>query len=564
PEKIYLFDTDIKVQPDGTIHVSETISLNVRHQQIRRGIYRDIPTSLKENATPLSLTMDGQTHPFFTEHKNGNLRVNFGNDNYIPQGQHTYIFTYTFAGAVDSYTHYNEIYWNVTGNDWNFTIDKARVHLSFPPGTHIQADGISTYTGHKGSKQNQAVQTGELTFETTRPLAPQEGFTVAVPFNKGTVVAQPWWKQNVQVFSGPALFSLLLAACLFVYFIHTWLKVGQDPAYVAVAQYEPLQYIALASMQYLCTQSLDTTVLTCALLDLAMQGYIEITEKKEFFSSTKAVITRYFDKDEQSLPAEEQIMLRHIGGALNLSPSSAEKFNKMRQEIQEHFKQQSKFYVVSNTSYIAKAGLMLAALGIVPFLFMPQPAPFIFINCHFAVFFLAMAVFVPNLWIKTGVGLLLSAFYGIFWVGILLKSPPTAAICQVLFVAGMWGFAFYASLIRNVTPAGRDLFAHIYGFKKYMKTAEVNRVAASNPADAEKIFCRFLPFAFALGLENQWIERFEKILSKAVVEKCTACAGGARFVSKSFPGCVRSSGGGGSHGGGHAGGGHGGGGGGGR
>ena len=128
----------------------------------------------------------------------------------------------------------------------------------------------------------------------------------------------------------------------------------------------------------------------------------------------------------------------------------------------------------------------------------------------------------------------------------------------------MWGLTFYATLIRNVTPQGQTLFELIKGFKKYMKTAEIHRVAASDPTETERIFCDYLPFAFALGLSNQWIEKFSKVLSKATIEKCTASAGGIHSISSGLAHSISSSGGSGSHGGGHSGGGHGGGGGGGR
>ena len=137
------------------------------------------------------------------------------------------------------------------------------------------------------------------------------------------------------------------------------------------------------------------------------------------------------------------------------------------------------------------------------------------------------------------------------------------------YLAGMWGMAFYVPLIRNITPAGKELFAHIDGFKKYMQTAEIYRVAASSPLEAEKIFCNFLPYAFAFGFENKWMEKFGKILSQATLEKYTACVGGTKFLSSGLSSCVQNCSGGGrhgggSHGGGHSGGGHGGGGGGGR
>ena len=568
PEKIYLFDSAIQVFQNGTIQVTETITLNVKHRQIRRGIYRDIPTSFLESANPVSLTMDQSPHPFFTERKSTALRVNFGNDSYIPQGQHTYVFTYTFTGAVDFYKNYNELYWNVTGNDWDFTIDKARVQVTFPAGTHIQADGISTYTGPKGSKNNHAQQTSDLSFETTRPLYPREGFTLAVPFDKGMVQKPSFWNRlDTNSLTLPVWISLVCSVLLFVYFLITWLQVGKDPAYVSITQYEPPLGVSPAFMYYLQDQSLDSTLMVCALVDLAMKGYIEIQEKKEFLSSTKAVIT-LLKQPTPDLPKEEQNILHHLFPVGNtvflLNTSSTSTFEEIRKVIRNSFKEETKKYILSNLSYVGKAGVLVAILGILPFILIPKGAAFIFTNCHFAVFFLLAVVFVHRLWWKILVGIGLTAFYSAFWFAILKESAVPAAICQLLFLFSFWGFAFYVTLIRNVTPAGKELFAQIYGFKKYMEIAEVHRVAASNPLEAERIFCNFLPFAFALGIENKWMKKFQEVLSKETVERCTACAGGARFLSNGLASSIRSSGGGGSHGGGHSGGGHGGGGGGGR
>lgn len=567
PEKIYLFDSTIRVFQNSQIQVTETITLNAKHQQIRRGIYRDLPSTLTEGARPLSLTLDGSSHPFFTEHKNGALRVNFGDDNFISAGPHTYVFTYLFTGAVDFYKNYDELYWNVTGNGFDFMIDKARVRVTFPPGTHTQSDGISTYTGSKGSTANHTVQTGNLTYETTHPLFPREGLTIAIPFDKGAIQPQSLWNRlNTDLFSLPVYISLTLSALLFLYFIMTWLKIGKDPAYLAVTQYAPPQDISPAFMHYVCTQTLDTTALSCALLNLSMKGHLEIKEKKSFLSSTKAELTLK-QPVTVPLPPEEKIILRYLfplgSGTFLLNSAAASTFENIRKDIKKTFKQLAKIYIISNTAYVAKAGILLALLGILPFALSKQTAPLIFINSHFAIFFL-LVVFIHHLGAKILFGVGLTAFYSLFWIGSLKGLPPQAILCQLLFVISFWGFALYATLIRNVTPAGKELFSHIYGFKKYMKTAEVNRVDASNPAEAEKIFCDFLPFAFALGLENLWMKKFKRVLSQATLERCTAHAGGVRFISNGLTSSVRSSGGSGSHGGGHSGGGHGGGGGGGR
>ena len=569
PEKIYLFNSDITVNTDGTISVVENITLNVKHQQIRRGIYRDIPFSLKESVTPLSLKMDGQPHPFFTEFKGSVQRINFGDDNFIERGKHTYTFTYTFTGAIDFYKNYDEIYWNVTGNGWAFPIDKVRVHISFPPQVRVQENGISLYTGYQGSKNNHTEETDTLTYETTRPLSPREGMTIAVPFDKG-VIQKPSAFQSLRLFISPiSIFALILLAVLCTYLIMTWIAVGIDPSYLIVPQYEPPQNISPAFIRYVCEPEIDTTVISCTLLDLALKGYIEIKENKSFFAIDKATITLK-NRDTKNLSEEEILLIKRLFPGRNdtfvLGPSTARQWEPIRKEINKLFKQQAKKYIISNSSYIKMAVCFVAALGTLPFICMGKLGmPLLFINLHFAVFFSLASIIHSRMGIKIVLGAVITAFYSTFWVTFCLQEgQPAALVCCMAYLLGMWALSFYVPLIRNVTNEGRELLTRIYGFKKYMKIAEVNRVYASDPTKAEQIFCAFLPFAFAFGLENKWMKKFESVLSKATLDRCTAAAGGTRFISKGLSNSVSSGGGGGSHGGGHSGGGHGGGGGGGR
>ncbi len=572
-EQIYLFDSDITVNTDGTITVVETITLQANHQKIRRGIYRDIPFSFSESVTPLSLEMDGKPHPFFTESKQSVRRVNFGNNDFIPRGQHTYTFTYTFTGAIDFYKKYDELYWNVTGNEWDFTIDKARVHISFPAQVRVQQNGISRYTGFKGSQANYTEKTGYLTYETTRPLHPREGFTIAIPFDKG-VIQKPSIFQSLRTFISPAsIIALILLAALLIYFITTWMAVGIDPSYLVVPQYEPPQGISPMFMRYLCEQNLDTTTLACGLLSLVMKGNIEINASPEQGSTAESVfkqlgiMSHVKSRDTQHLSADEILLLDLLfpkpTDTVELGLKIASQWKTITEQLKKHLKQAAQFYVISNTAYIRKAVIGVILLGIVPFLLLGQMGPvFLFLNLHFSACFLLVPMMVSNLIPKNIFRLVIVLFYSMFWVSICLRTNnPAAWICVASYVLGIWGIFLYIPLIRNVTEPGRLLFSHIYGFKKYMKTAEINRVYASDPTQAEQIFCAFLPFAFSFGFENQWMKKFEGILPKATLNACTAPAVGIRSITHKLSSHSR---GGGSHGGGHAGGGHGGGGGGGR
>ncbi len=566
PEKIYLFDVKIDVQTDGSINITENITINAKHQKIRRGIYRDIPISFDRQLTPVSLTMDGQSHPFFTENKGRNLRINFGNDNYIDQGRHTYSFTYTYKNAIKFFRNYDELYWNITGNDWNFVIDKARARVNLPENAHVQTNGISLYTGPKGAKDSNARQVDNLTFETTRPLYNHEGFTIAVPFDKGAVEQPPLLTRIKDSLSFSVLFSFALFVFLVIYAVLSWLKVGRDPVYSNIPRYEPPQGISPALTYFLYNKMADSKFISCILLDLAMKGYIEIQTKKGTFGSVTVGLLRKKPSDE-TLPLEERIILNKLFGFAGgdmcvLDFTTGVMLNAIIKQLHKSFTEESKAYIVGNGSYILKAVIIVACLGIVPFIFISPSA--IFINLHFSVFFVVFPFITKNPLFKILIRICIIGFYSLFWMGMI--NSPSAFLCLIFYIAALWGLGYYIQLIPNVTPLGRDIFEKLNGFKKYIETAEVNRVAASNPEDEERIFCEYLPYAFAMGLENQWMKKFTNTLSQATIDKCVACAGGVAAVSGALASGVSSSmpSGSGSGGGGCSGGGGGGGGGGGR
>ncbi len=566
PEKIYLFDVKINVQTDGSINITESITLNAKHQQIRRGIYRDIPVSFGNQLGSISLTMDGQTHPFFTENKGRNLRINFGNNNYIPQGRHTYSFNYTYKNAIKFFKNYDELYWNITGNDWNFVIDKARAQVNLPANARVQSENISLYTGRKGAKESNARQVGNLTFETTHPLSYREGFTIAVPFDKGAVEQPPFLTRLKDSFSFSVLFSFALFIFLIIYAVCSWLKVGRDPVYSNVVRYEPPQGISPAFTYFLYNKMADSKFIACILLDLAMKGYIEIQTEKRTFGSVQISMLRKKTADE-NLSQEEKMVLNKLfvfsgGDVCVLDFTTGVMLNAIIKQLNKSFTEESKTYIVGNGSYIVKAVIIVALLGIVPFIFTSPSA--IFINLHFSAFFVIFPFVAKNPLFKILIRICIIGFYSLFWSQMI--NSPSAFLCLVFYIASLWGLGYYMQLIPNVTPLGREFFEKLNGFKKYIETAEVNRFAVSNPMDEERIFCEYLPYAFAMGLENQWIKKFTNTLSQATIDKCVACAGGITAVSGALASGVGSSmpSGSGSGGGGCSGGGGGGGGGGGR
>ena len=91
-ERITAYDSVVEVRPDGSLDVSERITVHAEGQQVRRGIYRDFPTRYKDTHgnrvvvgfEMLGVTRNGASEPWFTETRANGVRINTGNDDFLP------------------------------------------------------------------------------------------------------------------------------------------------------------------------------------------------------------------------------------------------------------------------------------------------------------------------------------------------------------------------------------------------------------------------------------------------------------------------------------------------
>lgn len=200
-ERFVSFVSDVTIEPDGEIDVTETMKIDVRNQQIKHGIYRDFPTQYIDGSgrptsvgfEVVSVTRDGRDEPWSRESISGGVRVRIGSpDVVVTPGDHTYALRYRATRMVSYGKDYDELYWNVTGNGWVFPIEMAEARVRLPAKTAFTDKNV--WTGPQGSTdQNAKVVTdrpGFIVFRTTAPLDSYEGMTISVKFPKG-VLRQP-------------------------------------------------------------------------------------------------------------------------------------------------------------------------------------------------------------------------------------------------------------------------------------------------------------------------------------------------------------------------------------
>ena len=330
-EVIKSFDSLIQVQPDGSIIVTEAITAHHEGIQIRRGIYRDLPTSKGEKYKLLGIWRNGRPEPGFVEKRAGYYRINTGNDNFLPRHTtSTFTITYQVWNIPKSYEGFDEVYWNVTGNEWAFPIEEVSARIELPPPAEILQQ--AAYIGPSGSQEHADIL-GDGLFE-GRPLSPGEGMTIAVGFTPGIVstVLYKTFGDYCQLILPPAIYILFLT-----FLIWAWFQKGRDPmGRTIMPQYDPPQDLTAAQANMLYTKGRPGNRFAISLVQMIVNGYLKLTIKKKrdlILRKTVYILDRTGkdpSNDEEKIFTRPQLKLdgNYAPGAVSMSDRISKKIKK--------------------------------------------------------------------------------------------------------------------------------------------------------------------------------------------------------------------------------------------
>jgi len=100
---------------------------------------------------------------------------------------------------------------------------------------------------------------------------------------------------------------------------------------------------------------------------------------------------------------------------------------------------------------------------------------------------------------------------GLNFFGMQAGLPPTFVFLGMILMN-----ALFYELLKAPTRIGRQVLDEIEGFRVYLSVAEEDRLNFIHPPEeTPELFEKFLPYAMALGVENEWGERFAGILNRA-------------------------------------------------
>lgn len=475
------FDTQMSVAHDGVTTVTERI--DAVFDGTYHGIYRDIPTEYPgphgSNYT-LFLKVTGVTDgegnklKYDSSTQNGNRHLKI----YIPDAvdaTRTVEIHYTVTNAVRWFDDHDELYWNVTGNDWAVPIESASASIVFPPNASGELRA-QAFTGVYGSREQRAgvkVSGNTVSVETTDALSMREGLTADIYIPKGVLIQPSKLTQAIWFLRSNIIVLLPLWAFVVMFFF--WWTKGRDPKPdISIApMYEPPKDMTPAEVGTLVDDVVHPRDITSTLVDLAVKGYLKIEEKESkvlLFSHRDYLFHMLKPQSEWAgLEAHERVMLNHMfaGGVTDVHLSDLKNqfyvaIPTMKNNIIAELKGKGMYSVDPESAHAyVLAGVLFTA------------APFILVQ--------------------------------VFGVASIFDSPGLLVASGIIAVLIIF---LFARIMTAKSRKGVDTKVEILGFQEFVNRVDADRLKRMPPDTFEK----FLPYAMALGIENRWAKAFQGIV----------------------------------------------------
>jgi hypothetical protein len=472
------YTVNLTVNPDGSLDVVETITVTTTGNLVKRGITRSLPLrsrvederARRQSYTDFSVRRDGREEPFHTEKSGGYLTLYAGErDVFLDPGTYTYEISYRSPDQVYFSETIDEISWTAIGTENTLPVREAAATVRIATGT--VPTQWACYTGSLGSQSRDctAEQSGSVVrFQANGPLPPGEGLTVAVGWPTG-FVEQPeppgWALSNGGWIIG---FTGLLGALFYAF--NAWQRYGQDPPSPPVRmRFSPPGNHSPAELGYLATGIMGYQCVVASLVDLSLRGYVEITETKRegfFFDKEFFVLTPCGKVPEPGdLPPEQQELydlLLRAGDVIELDGEYSPRLNKAVKAHNQALKRAHRAFLTEGNN-----GWKILPL----------------------------------------VGILVATIVG---TALLLGTDASGYALPLLILSGvafLVGVPVFGWLIRKPTPEKLRLRAEIKGLKEYFSLSKKEHDRnPETPEMTEEHYRQLLPYAIALGVDNNWSE----------------------------------------------------------
>lgn len=477
------FRMSLQVNPDSSLGVQEAITFDFKGSH--QGIYRTIPIRYERHGFSYDLRVDGiqvlddRGGPLKTEVSYPGRYVKI--KAWVAGAQdaaRTVTLIYTVRRGLLAFDDHDELYWNVTGNEWAAPIREIEAIVGVPKSVPAESVRTLAFTGAFGAVgKDYTLDRAEnfLVFRTTRPLGIREGLTVVVGWPTGYVRfpsrAQQigWFLLDQRWFALPLL---VFTGCFLA-----WRRFGRDPLgeRSVKVEYEPPAGLRPGEAGTLVDESVHPRDVVATVVDLAVRGHVHIKQVQGTALSGEADYLFTLPKPwlgDPDIAPFEVIVLAQVFGAGGVK--SMKLLSEIRRDSKAIF---------------------------------PPIRDQIYRDLVEKKYFLASPQSVRRFWRVLG-GFLLVLPLGLFHlvIGGWDASPFSLSMLLALALSGLIVLAF-ARVMPRKTFRGAQAKLRVRGFQEFLERAEKDRLKRLPPDTLH----RWLPYAIALGVEEAWIWNFEGI-----------------------------------------------------
>ena len=538
------YAVNIKVNENNSFDITETIT--AYFNEPKHGIYRTIPlnntikrldgTTSYNKAHVRNLSVNDD---YTKSTENRNLKLKIGSANATHTGEKTYVIKYNYNLGKDPIKDYDELYYNIIGNEWDTVIGNVTFAVTMPKEFDQSKLGFSS--GIKNSTDNSkidySVDENKISGSYNGILGVGEGITIRCELPDGYFVIPKINPLNYILYLIPIIF-LLISLLL-------WYKFGRDDKVIETVEFYPPEGFNSLEVGFLYNGEADSQDVISLLIYLANKGYIKITETKDkkLLTQNKGFkITKL--KDYDGTNENERLFLEGLFKRKNSANEVTSKSlynnfytttNTILSNINDKENKNKIFEKMSASKKIFIILMIIIAFCLItipPVYLYGDPETLLFgllfpgIGFTFTTYMLmsgSKTVYVNG---KATTSSLAPKIFGLLW-GLGFGGVPWALLVLPALIEDQFYFIYYVigiiciigmviciKYLPKRTPYGNEMLGKIKGFKNYLETAEKEKLEAmvlQNPT----YFYDILPYTYVLGVSDKWIKKFESITLRA-------------------------------------------------
>lgn len=539
---IQYFHSDIIVNTDSSLLITEEIIADCANLPDKHGIFRVLPISINtpegKILTPIELVsitdFAGKSLKYSTTKQNNTITWKIGDPDINVRGENEYKIVYKVKNAIRFQENFEELWWNLNGNFWELEIDNYTADIHFPVGINQANTQIDHYTGLHGSKGKDLSfwkwQGDVLQVYSTAVLKKAEGISLSVLMPKN--IFTPYQITFLDKYS--TWLNLIHPLLTFIFCFLFWKKYGRDPKLkrTVIAEYEapdnltPMQMSGLSGLGFLKHEAI-----TGSIIKLACDGVLKIEDvstkalgftKKDYkfiiVDENKAAALRGEEKllfDAIFLGPKDEVVMKENAGKIFSQNKNLDKtiifglFSMLLGKKNQHISKLNQFVGGVWTDFTEKKSENL--LSDVQKIFYTKLAEIKQTTREFLEFnsYLEHNRYTTRYFLYGLASVVLSMiiFSAVFFI-FSTAGTQLSFLMIFSFVLSFVIFFVFVTFMNKRTMKGAEVDWRIKGFKLFISTAEKYRAQFY---EKENMFEKILPYAIYFGLTDKWVKAMKDI-----------------------------------------------------